>query len=883
MKGVIRLALRYLRYYKSQTAALFLGIVLAAALFSGLGGLLGSGRKAAAENARVLYGDWHYCLTGEAADTENTAGSGFSIEKTGRLYLGDIVNGREDIRLACADEGYLDMMFIKAEEGHLPQNADEIAADENTLRTLGAKEGLGETLQINGESFTVCGITDGLPEKLAEQKDLPSMVFVNAEDSSFQEFNYIKFNETRKVYKQMMSLCSDRKLSFKELKQNLGLCELVGGESPARIFEVFKAGLSQKEMGLPYIWGTLNGDGALAEGVILLGTGIFGILMIYSLYRVTLRKRLSQYSVMETLGMTDGYKAAVLFTELFMLGLAGYPVGCLVGNAAAYGIYSKVGRIFVTRNTARHTGGSSFAEADLPDAGNYVISTDIMLFGSAALTAVFILIAALLVMKMRKHSLRQMIAENTDKKRSRKIYSLRRSDLSGIVAKRFMFPTKAGTAGSMLSLAVGSVLFLGSVFVTENTRRNNQLTFKADDGLGSDMQVMIDSENYDTVVSQDRSEALANISGISSCHAVRYTLGEIEFKDGAFKWTEFYPELCNYEDWQQDPDIMERFGGIAVKSGEDSYKLKVNIYGYDDQMLAELGDYLFEGTIDPDAMRRDDTVIFKPLMDGQGNYDGADVSLGDTLTIKTIRPDSPPEAMRFEGDESLYDNDDLSVSAIVSRPLAKVDDLIGDDGTDTIDVIMTCEQMERYFSVTGSRTISISLENSENSRKVYEQVCLALKGAEGCIVKDYTEQIARQDLYLSQKMFFFYGISAVIFGVSLIHIMNSLQYFITSKRREFGILRAMGMTDAGLRRMLALQGARYGLLSSAVIAVMYLAVQKMLFYFMTHVYLYIHPNSFISYKVLFSVLAANIAVCILVSVLAGRSVLKTGIIEEIKE
>ena len=47
MKQIIRLAWSYLKYYRKQTMALFLGIVLSCALFTGIGSLQKSGNHAA--------------------------------------------------------------------------------------------------------------------------------------------------------------------------------------------------------------------------------------------------------------------------------------------------------------------------------------------------------------------------------------------------------------------------------------------------------------------------------------------------------------------------------------------------------------------------------------------------------------------------------------------------------------------------------------------------------------------------------------------------------------------------------------------------------------------------------------------------------------------
>ena len=104
-----------------------------------------------------------------------------------------------------------------------------------------------------------------------------------------------------------------------------------------------------------------------------------------------------------------------------------------------------------------------------------------------------------------------------------------------------------------------------------------------------------------------------------------------------------------------------------------------------------------------------------------------------------------------------------------------------------------------------------------------------VSGVSDCVVKDYTEQIKVQNFYLNQKMLFFYGIALVLLVISLLHIMNSMQYLVAARKHEFGILRAMGITDSGFRIMLLKEGLRYGVYSSIVMVALYLAVQKVLY------------------------------------------------------
>ena len=110
-----------------------------------------------------------------------------------------------------------------------------------------------------------------------------------------------------------------------------------------------------------------------------------------------------------------------------------------------------------------------------------------------------------------------------------------------------------------------------------------------------------------------------------------------------------------------------------------------------------------------------------------------------------------------------------------------------------------------------------------------------------------------------------------------------MQYLVCARKREFGILRAMGITDAGFRRMLAKEGLRYGISSSLVVFGFYLIVQKILYYFMVRVYRYLHPKWCISWQALAGVAVVDVLLCAGVTLAAGQQILREQILEEIRE
>lgn len=59
---MLKLAWKYMKYYRSQTLAIFASIVLTATLLSGISSLIYSSQKSDLSNSKTIYGDWQYYI-----------------------------------------------------------------------------------------------------------------------------------------------------------------------------------------------------------------------------------------------------------------------------------------------------------------------------------------------------------------------------------------------------------------------------------------------------------------------------------------------------------------------------------------------------------------------------------------------------------------------------------------------------------------------------------------------------------------------------------------------------------------------------------------------------------------------------------------------------
>lgn len=902
LTNTIKFAFSYLKYYKKQTLALLLGTVMSVALMTGVGSLLYSGRTADTERIRDVYGDAHYWFDmeegefGELEDAVHSASSDkwmetetFTIEKAGILTEKKEIEAPYQITFAHADTGYLEMFHRNLLKGSYPQKPGEAAMSEHTARNLGMELAIGNPVVLDGDTYTLCGILSDQWDETA--KDMKVFVSADTELGKGRSFLYVKFKENGDVLSQAVAFSNTYGYDIHKIERVSSLTAFVGGNESPSIIGAFQTALSLPEGKIAYFWGTLNQSHDLTGKLILAALGTFAAFVIFSLFQVSVRKRTAQYSVLQTLGMDERNTFGMILSELYMVLLAGYPMGAALGSLAAKILYSHMGEIFVDQQIGMTQNGTHTVNARDVAAqievrpGSFRISTGAIIGSAVFLMFLMLLVSFILVCRMRKFTLIEMQAQNPHtRKRSRRIYSKKCSNMTGILSHKFLFERKGTFLGIVVSLSLGGILFLGTAYVVQNARIHNALSFKADDGLSSDIQVYEDSHMLSDVIPSDVAKLLADIDGVASMNPVRYTLGEIPLEDGLFCWPQYYAETAGEEGYEPDPLIMERYNGAITRQSEKDYRLKANVYGYSDRMLGELKDYILDGTIDPKSMQKKDAVILKTLMDGQGNYDGIDISPGDSIRLKVPKnPYVPEEALRFEGETDWYLEKEFTVAAVVSRTLGKNDNYIGDNGTSTVGIIMTNQQMSDYFGIDGYDSIGITLDKEADHGKVSDEIKAVTSKIPSCLVKDYAELIEKQELYLRQKMFFFYGIALILLLISIFHILNSMQYLVSARKREFGILRAMGITDAGFRKLLVKEGLCYGACSGVFMAVLYGIVQKALYYALQHVFLYLHANANLPLLPLIGMVVLNLGICIGAMLLAGNEVLDGNIIDEIAQ
>ena len=202
---MLKLAWKYMKFYRSQTFAIFISIFLTAGLLSGIASLMYSSRQSEIANSKAIYGDWHYQIEADA-ETYSSVQSGetgdiYTLEQCGKMEIRDAVSEPYVIYFVYGDEDYREMAHRQLIEGAYPEAENEIAADAYVLSNLGFSGNVGDAIEIGGTEYIVTGILQS--EWAASASEMEVFVSDSFIGRGSQRFLYLQFAEDGKLYRQL--------------------------------------------------------------------------------------------------------------------------------------------------------------------------------------------------------------------------------------------------------------------------------------------------------------------------------------------------------------------------------------------------------------------------------------------------------------------------------------------------------------------------------------------------------------------------------------------------------------------------------------------------------------------------------------------------------
>lgn len=797
MKNYKSITWRYIKGQRNRTLLTIFGIILSIALITAIGTMVVSARGALVKEAIRENGSFHarfrYIDEDQIKKLENHIG----VEKLGKTKLvGTLAlketteeerdNGGRDIPYRSIDLKEYDdnakaMLPIRLIEGRLPENKDEIVIEKWTREFFKEDLKVGDTISlpignrieaeknhpdemtretfenIGEKEFKIVGFTT--PRFIWRGNLLTEGIIGNEDNSVTGEGDYYGFitvPEVKGANSKIIKIAEDIGVGEENILYNNDLLRL----SAESVNETFNS--------------SILGILVFVVGLIMIST----IAVIYNAFNISVIERISQFGLLRSVGATPKQIRSLVYKEAAIFTAIAIPLGLVSG------VFAMKVVLYVIS----------------------LIQDDIQLFKDMEITIspiVFLissLLGAITVFLSARGPARragsvsplEAIRNTEDTKKE----NFKRAKHTGLIKKIF------GIEGEI---------------AYKNLRRNKKRFIITVFSMVLSIVLFITFSSFSNFLYQSGIIDTADMAD----YEVTGNFGENE--------EEIYDRLKLSEDINRIYTLTTDSGSVNLEKGqikqslidtttniiadEKDGKIQINnidIMSIGDENLDVLDELLKQGNIDKEAMDKKNGVLVVNrtyAFDKNGNarplMEGYNLKPGDKVPFYSYSSGEIEENPNYE---------DLEVVGVLEKGiLGREYNFNGG-----INMITTEKVLDELSKENDNPYITMYIEAKKDGNK--ENISKLLMELEddtpGLRVVDYAEQAQEMRNMTIIMSIFLYGFVTIISLISAINIINTISTNIILRTREIAMIKAVGMTNSGIKKMVAFESIFYGLYAS---------------------------------------------------------------------
>ena len=853
MGNDLSIVLKYIKSYKARSVAIILSIVLATALIVGVGTLSRSAQQADLDRLKRETGTSHVYfkdISKKQLDTIKKRDDISSLSTTS-YYASTDVGEKLPINILKASENYLtkDTKLLK---GRFPENKNEIVVEEWVLNSMGLEPNVNQEITFNlykkdkPEKFKVVGV---LKDRYQEKSLGRCEAFLGQENSNEDKYTaYVEFKKGSNINKNINEITNEAKLNKKEqVRPNLMLIESI-----------------QK-----------NGTIDTSSKTTAIALSCFAGLVIYSIFTISIYQRIREYGVLRALGCTNLKIFKFVFGELLMLSFIAIPIGIVLGMGGAQ-IFNKLA-------------GNIQFEGNIKETP-FVIPRNIILLAICCTILVIFVISILTFIKIKRispiESIRRNFGSDKKVKRSRLLTSrlFKNMYITKYISLKNIFRNKKGFIMIILSMSIGGIMVINTNYQMSGEEKriekiDRQTCFNGDFILT--VNGAIDEENG---LSKEQLKEIKNIKGVKNVEAAKILNTRMPIEKSKILDMEFFENQSKSGGY-----FGEVLNGLIIDDKKNNeYLLKQKLKGYNTEMLKKLNKYLVSGEINIDKMKKENLAVvyvphsykkFEGYRDvGDHTYGKpiVDIKVGDTVKVKYPKGKIDTEKYwKGIGDYDFIEKS-FKVGAIVDYPFADDNMYSGNCG---VDVIVSDSNLKDMTGLGNYDLVYVNQEKGFDHKKINQELGKIGSKVSGTTTTDMTKEKEDNQKMNQKIMLYNYGIIAVMFTISIFNIINNVSYSLTSRTSEFGMLRAVGISEEKFKNMIIFEGLLYGIVSSLIVIIVGVLLQL-------HIYNAFRFESLgMNFKILYVdyilITLTNIAIGLLSTYFPARKIKKISIVESI--
>ncbi len=568
---------------------------------------------------------------------------------------------------------------------------------------------------------------------------------------------------------------------------------------------------------------------------------IVASVIIYNIFNMSITERTRDFGMLRAIGASPSKIKILVLGEGFILGCIFIPLGIIIGNFTIQGItkliagYKDVGGIM-----------------NIPKSG--IIASFIVGFFSIILGSYFP------AKKASKISPMEAINSNNNLKLKGKKIKSNLQDNS-IISKKFGFASNMARLNlnrnkkkfitTVISLSISIIMFMVVTYLINSSDPIKNIKSK----MGGDFVVSTPADKPDYALSHEDIEYIENIKGVDKTDKEKMSYVSMEVpKDTVTKeGIKFFSKESNRNSKTQEDFKNQR------------YKFRTEVKGLTEEELEKIKEHVIKGKINERELQEKPMVILAQNL----NYSNCTkLNIGDHIELSCHVYDN-------EKDRTERKSETFTIAAILKE------DYMPEDSQIKNVVIVSEKAFEKYFKIKGYQKVKITLGKDANYEEVEKKLKNKYRSNRGVNLTSYKEEVEeakKNDLKFSLIMYSFVGVVAI---VSIINLVNIMSMNVLLRKREIGMMRAIGLGKDEVKKMIRAEGIFYGISSAfwggitgtIFTYIVFLISRKSLTDGMTWSF----PIGTIVLVIL-----VTVGVCILASINASRRVFSSSIIDSIR-
>ncbi len=817
-----RVTLQSLRKNKTRTVVTIVGIMLSAALICAVTTSVASFMNFAEANIIYTTGSWHaYKLQTdresyrELCKMEEIDDAVFGQE-IGYAEIGSMNEYKPYLYIMGAGDGFAEMLPVHITDGEYPDSADEILLPEHLAMNGGVHHRIGDTLtldiggrMLNGNSLhqkTPCYVytqgdeTELNGEELIVQETRTYTVVGFYERPSFEDFNAPGYTAiTTADGDAAGKMRYDVYYTLKHPKDTYTFVtkhqDYWGGTNDEFL-------MMQGSFQLNGMYGMLYGLAAIFIGLIVFGS----VSLIYNAFSISVSERTKQFGLLSSVGATRKQLRRMVFFEGFAVSAVGIPLGILVGIAGISITLLAIGQKF-----------SAAFETNIPM--RICISPMAIVIACVVALLTVLISAWIPSIRATRVTAVEAIRQSTDIRVEKKpirtpkiVYKL--FGLSGMLAHKHYKRSKKKYRATVVSLFMSIVLFISASAFTDYLMETAESGFAA---FGYDLRFYLSEQNMEQVSPEE----------------VLTLIREDEYVDAAAH-AQIQSIMANVPKSLMTEQAYDMFGYVDSETGEKLGSIHTSVYFVDDDTFRDL---LTEHHLDEAEFMNPDAPL-AIAVDGYRIFDYKEQRYADmhvlksdtgTFTSTHIRDFEGYQyqgmaedlmgnpVYRYENVDKQYDYMDLSEEEATVTFFMKSGKTIEEQpfflgsGYDFY-LIYPQSVMDSVVPEDKESYSHAFLMQAEQHSECYSSLKKKFTGNRLTAVNlsDYAAEAEQERNIITIIQVFSYGFIVLISLIAAANVFNTISTNIALRRREFAMLRSIGMTNSGFNRMMNYECILYG-------------------------------------------------------------------------